>query len=134
MSDEVTAVRAALEALLNSIQRADIPTYRTLVSESLTCFEPATHGNRVDGVEFHIFQTEAQEIARKYHIELVHPVVRVYGDAAYASYTLLVSRDDEDGVTTTTMNETRVFTKEQGNWKMVHFHRSSPTPEPPRHD
>jgi ketosteroid isomerase-like protein len=126
MSDEVTAVRAALESLLDSIQRADIPTYRTLVSENLTCFEPGTHGNRVDGVEFHIFQTESQEIPRRHHLELVDPVIRVYGDGAYASYTLLVSREDEDAITTTAMNETRVFAKEQGDWKMVHFHRSKP--------
>ena len=126
MGDDESAVRASLESLLGSIQRADIPTYRQLVSETLTCFEPETHGNRVDGIEFHVFQTESQEIPRRFHLELVDPVIRVYGNAAYASYTLLVSRDDEGAVTTTAMNETRVFAKEHGDWKMVHFHRSSP--------
>ncbi len=126
MSDDVAAVRGSLESLLSSIQRADVPSYRRLVSDTLTCFEPETQGNRVDGVEFHIFQTEGQEIPGRFHLELVDPVIRVYGDAAYASYTLLVSRDDAGTVTNTAMNETRVFAREHGDWKMVHFHRSRP--------
>jgi len=126
MSGDESAVKASLESLLNSIQRADVPTYRQLVSEVVTCFEPETHGNRIDGIEFHVFQTESQEKPRRFHLELVDPVIRVYGKAAYACYTLLVSRDDDGVVTTTAMNETRVFAKEQGGWKMVHFHRSRP--------
>lgn len=126
MSEEEAAVGAALESLLHSIQRGDIPTYRQLVSESLTCFEPETRGHRVEGIEFHVFQTESHEAPRRFHLELVDPVIRVYGDAAYASYTLLVGRDDAGAVTTTAMNETRVFAKEAGDWKMVHFHRSHP--------
>lgn len=126
MNDDVSAVTETLELLLNAIQRGDIPTYRRLVSETLTCFEPETRGNRVDGVEFHIFQTESQETPRRFHLELVDPVIRVYGNAAYAGYTLLVSRDDDGDVTTTAMNETRIFAKQHGDWRMVHFHRSRP--------
>lgn len=126
MSEDATAVKACLESLLDSIQRADIPSYRQLVSDTVTCFEPETQGNRVDGVEFHVFQTESQEIPRRFHLELVDPVIRVYGNAAYASYTLLVSRDDDGVVTNTAMNETRVFIKEAGDWRMIHFHRSRP--------
>jgi calcium/calmodulin-dependent protein kinase (CaM kinase) II len=126
MNDDESAVKASLESLLSSIQRADITTYRQLVSETLTCFEPETRGNRVDGIDFHVFLTEGQEIPQRFHLELVDPVIRVYGNAAYACYTLLVSRDHEGIVTITAMNETRVFAKEQGDWKMVHFHRSRP--------
>ena len=129
MSDEVAAVRAALEALLHSIQRADIATYRTLVHQDLTCFEPETQGHRVNGVDFHVFITESQEAPRRLHLELVDPVIRVYGDAAYASYTLLVSREDQDGFAVNAMNETRVFIKQQAQWKMIHFHRSRPNQE-----
>lgn len=126
MSDEVEAVRQTLLELVNSIQRADIATYRTLVSESLTCFEPETQGHRLDGIDFHIFITESQQVPRRHHVELVDPVIRVYGDCAYAAYTLLVQRDNDDGFSISSMNETRVFAKEDGRWKMVHFHRSPP--------
>ena len=77
MNDDESAVRESLESLLSSIQRADIPTYRQLVSETLTCFEPETRGHRVEGIDFHVFQTESQEIPRRFHLELVDPIIRV---------------------------------------------------------
>ena len=63
---------------------------------------------------------------RRFHLELVDLAIRVFGDAAYAAYTLLVSRDGEDALSISSMDETRVFAKEDGAWKMVHFHRSRP--------
>jgi len=124
MSNEVEAVRIALAELLSSIQNADLDRYKQLVSDTLTCYEPETLGNRLDGIGFHLFITARHSLPKKHHLELVDPVIRVYGDAAYAAYTLVVSRDEDDAFTVTAMNETRVFVKEDGLWKMVHFHRS----------
>ena len=127
MSNTIDAVKATLVKLLDSIQRADLETYKSLVSESLTCFEPETQGNRVGGVDFHLWLTGTQEIPRRHHLELVDPEIRVFGDAAYASYTLLLGKECDDGVSVTSMNETRIFAQEDGLWRMVHFHRSSPS-------
>ena len=126
MNSEESKVHRTLMALLTSIQKADIPSYESLVSAELTCFEPETQGHRVDGRAFHVFLTEQQSIPQSHHLELVDPVIRVYGDTAYAAYTLLVSRVDDGVFKVSSMNETRIFRQVSDTWQMVHFHRSRP--------
>ncbi len=126
MSDAAQEIRTTLFSLLHSIQRGDLETYRAMVSPSLTCFEPSTTGHRVEGLDFHLFMTRNHPPPRDYHLEIVSPVIKAHADMGYASYTLLASRATGAGVTTTSTNETRIFEKQHGRWKMIHFHRSSP--------
>ncbi|MHA1984249.1 MAG: nuclear transport factor 2 family protein [Candidatus Hodarchaeales archaeon] len=110
--------------LLHSIQKRDNQTYKTLVSENLTCFEPESHGNLLEGLEFHLFFGENLPQPEKYHLEVIYPVIRVYRDTAYASYSLLVQKKQGESVKVDSAKETRIFHKENDSWRMVHFHRS----------
>ena len=55
------------------------------------------------------------------------PHVRLLGDdAAVVSYVRLVQKLDEAGAPVTTVcEETRVWQRQAGTWRHVHFHRSN---------
>jgi calcium/calmodulin-dependent protein kinase (CaM kinase) II len=58
---------------------------------------------------------------------MASPHVRVMGDVAVLSYVRLNQRVSADGTPTTkAVEETRVWQKQNGMWKHVHFHRSNP--------
>lgn len=124
MTDEVAEVKKTLMNILHGIQQRNNDTYRALVHKDLTCFEPESLGYPIDGLDFHLFFAEVYPPPEKYRIELVRPTIRVFGDTAYASYTLLVQIQQGKEVTITSANETRIFHKNNGIWQMVHFHRS----------
>ena len=55
------------------------------------------------------------------------PRVRVMGDVAVVAYVRLVQRVGTDGQpVTAAVEETRVWQRQAGRWKHVHFHRSAP--------
>ena len=56
--------------------------------------------------------------------------IQRYGDAAIASYTLLISTALPEGVLVAAHNESRVMVKQAGNWKVVHVHKSPAWPAP----
>ncbi len=109
--------------LLHGIRDGDIEIYKELVSDKLTCFEPETQGHNVKGLDFHLFFMQNSKVSHPYHIELVDPVINVYGDTAYAAYTLIQNTYDQGEYTIKSVNETRIFNKQDGKWKLVHFHR-----------
>ena len=57
---------------------------------------------------------------------MASPHVRLLGsDVAVLSYTRLVQRADAAGTPSlSATNETRVWQRQQGRWRHVHFHRS----------
>ncbi|MHA2104182.1 MAG: nuclear transport factor 2 family protein [Candidatus Hodarchaeales archaeon] len=124
-NSEESHIYDILMKLLHSIQKRDNQLYKTLVSEKLTCFEPESHGNLVKGLDFHLFFGNTIPPPENYHLEIVNPVIRVYGETAYASYTLLIQIKQGDDVKINSVNETRIFHKESDSWRMVHFHRSN---------
>ncbi len=118
-------LKIVLLELLNAIQSGDVETYNRLSDEELTCFEPETNGNPVDGLAFHQFFMENSVPKGKYHIELVRPIFRFLSDdVAYTTYSLLVNRLVDGEFKIKSVNETRIFKKIDDNWKMMHFHRS----------
>lgn len=109
--------------LLHAIRQGDVEAYKRLSSEQLSAIEPETSGYVVTGLDFHLFflgHTQKKE----YHIELVNPVVKVYGDTAYIAYTLIDNKLVDNSFKLKTVFETRIYHKEDGHWKMVHFHRN----------
>jgi calcium/calmodulin-dependent protein kinase (CaM kinase) II len=57
---------------------------------------------------------------------MASPHVRLLGDVAVISYVRLNQRLAADGSPfTTSFEETRVWQRQQGQWKHVHFHRST---------
>ena len=113
-----------LMELLDAVQQADLETYSKLVSEEVTCFEPETKGHLLRGIGLHHFFVENSHPVKRYHIELIDPVLRVSEDMAFSAYTLHLTEMEGESDTIKVENVTRIFHKEAGDWKMIHFHRS----------
>lgn len=120
-------VLASNDRLLTAIEQSDYLTYSVLVDKELTCFEPEACGHLVKGIDFHKYYFDRKTNDKK-NSTVVDPVVNVYGDVAVMAYVRLVQSDSK----TTRFEETRVWKRIQrdelavGNWRLVHFHRSSP--------
>ncbi len=114
-------------ALLDSIVRADWDAYQKLCDPTLTCFEPEALGNLVEGMEFHHFYFKLGGAQGHFSTTMASPHVRIMGDAAIVSYVRLNQRMTPDGSPVTrAVEETRVWQRQAGTWKHVHFHRSVP--------
>jgi ketosteroid isomerase-like protein len=128
MADAVTQELLKLnERLLDAIARADWTTYQELCDPSITCFEPEALGQLVEGLNFHHFYFKLGAVQGAHCTTLAAPHVRVMGDVAVVSYVRLNQRVSGDGSPVTrSVEETRVWQRQNGVWKHVHFHRSAP--------
>jgi hypothetical protein len=128
MSREQSDVAEVLDAnrrLLDSIAEGNWATYEELCDPSITAFEPESRGYLVEGMEFHQFYFERGGISGPYNITICQPHVRLLGDVAVVSYVRLVQRLDDAGKPATSRSEeTRVWVRDSGQWRHVHFHRS----------
>jgi calcium/calmodulin-dependent protein kinase (CaM kinase) II len=111
--------------LLGSIADRDWATYEELCDPTLTAFEPEARGQLVEGMDFHHFYFNLSGIQRNQQTTLCSPRVRVMGDVAVVAYVRLSQRLNPDGVPATHgYEETRVWQRQHGQWRHVHFHRS----------
>src|SRR5205807_1971473 len=111
--------------LLDAIARADWPTYQELCVPTLTAFEPEALGQLVEGMLFHQFYFQLGGAPGLHNTTLCAPHVRLMGDVEVVSYVRLNQRVRGDGVPFSTgFEETRVWQRQDGRWKHVHFHRS----------
>jgi hypothetical protein len=127
---------------LRSIQENNIPEYHETTSEDLTLYEWWVTPHRLDGLPIHEFMMTsnasrgsvfgAEDNGRKAEsrLDLANLHIQRYGDAAIASYTLLISTDLPEGVKVAAHNESRVIVKLNGAWKVVHVHKSPAWPAP----
>ncbi len=114
--------------LLDSIAAADWETYQRLCDPTLSSFEPEGRGQAVEGLEFHRYYFELGAGQGTRQTTMASPKVRLMGDVAVVSYVRLVQAlGEDDQPTTSAFEETRVWQKQQGNWRHVHFHRSRPS-------
>lgn len=126
-----TALQELLDCtqqLLDSIAARDWEGYLRLCDPSLSAFEPEARGRLVEGMEFHrfYFDLESEEIPVQTTIAMPHVRLLGSGDAAIVSYTRLIQTLSADGKPTThCFEETRVWEQQDGQWRHVHFHRSS---------
>ena len=115
------------EQLLHSISSGDWETYTRLCDPSLTAFEPEACGHLVEGMDFHKFYFDLERKQQNHtQTTLVQPHVRLVGEGvAIVYYNRLTQRLDNDGKPISTCTEeTRVWHRQDGEWKHVHFHRS----------
>ena len=129
------AGRAAVEAellavnqrLLDSIVSADWQAYAELCDPSISAFEPEARGRLVEGMPFHKFYFALGKPKTIPQATMCSPHVRLLGpDAAVISYVRLVQKLDESGSPVTTASEeTRIWQRQAGQWRHVHFHRSN---------
>jgi ketosteroid isomerase-like protein len=115
------------QRLLESIAAGDWAVYQELCDPSLTAFEPEAVGQLVEGLEFHRFYFGLGAARGPHHTTMSSPHVRVLGDVALLAYVRLNQRTGPDGAPrTVAFEETRVWQRQGGRWRHVHFHRSRP--------
>ena len=126
MSNEIeSALLAVNQRLLNAIAAGDWNTYAELCDPSLTAFEPEALGQVVEGLDFHKFYFTGSGSGGRRQNSMCSPHVRVMGDVAVLSYFRLTQVHDEQArFSSAGTEETRVWQKQDGKWKHVHFHRS----------
>jgi calcium/calmodulin-dependent protein kinase (CaM kinase) II len=114
------------QRLLESIAWGDWATYQELCDPSLTSFEPEAMGQLVEGMAFHHFYFKLGGVRGNHHTTMCSPRVRIMGDVAVIAYVRLSQQVGADGLpVTTATEETRVWQRQDGRWKHVHFHRSA---------
>ena len=113
--------------MLDAIHTGDADTYSALCTSDLSCFEDVCP-YRIDGVEFHtalIRQMAQSPALQPRRFDILTPRIQIYGDqTGIVTYTRLMTYEEGGKPRWSTFNETRVFVKHDGNWKMAHFHRS----------
>jgi calcium/calmodulin-dependent protein kinase (CaM kinase) II len=113
------------QRLLDSIAAGDWGTYAELCDPSLTAFEPEAQGQLVEGLEFHRFYFSLGGAKGNHNTTMCSPRVRLLGEVAVITYVRLNQRIRADGApVVAATDETRVWQRQGGCWKHVHFHRS----------
>jgi ketosteroid isomerase-like protein len=122
------AVQELLELnqrLLDSIAAADWQTYQELCEPSLTAFEPESQGQLVEGLAFHQFYFNLGGARGAHATTMCSPHVRLLGEVAVVAYVRLNQRLDAQGQpVVSAVAETRIWQRQNGRWRHVHFHRS----------
>jgi calcium/calmodulin-dependent protein kinase (CaM kinase) II len=113
------------ERLLQAIDSKDWDTYIELCDVSLTAYEPEALGQLVEGLPFHYFYLNRNADTAN-QSTICSPRIRMLGEnAACITYVrLLQIIDAESRDTVGSYEETRIWEKQSGQWKHVHFHRS----------
>jgi calcium/calmodulin-dependent protein kinase (CaM kinase) II len=124
-------ILAANQKLLDAIVCGDWKTYADLCDPSITCLEPEAKGHVVEGMPFHKFYFDLPAANPKpavvTTVSMANPHVRVMGDVAVLAYIRLNQKLSPTGEPVTVpVEETRVWQRQGGAWKHVHFHRSVP--------
>ncbi|KAL5264196.1 hypothetical protein ACHWQZ_G005323 [Mnemiopsis leidyi] len=120
-------VLSKVHSLLYYICVGDLDAYQEMVLPTMTCFEPETKGQLIEGTQFHQFMFESSKRDRpKVNCTMISPHVQLLGtDAAVVSYIRLVQCTNSANVTTTERwSETRVLHRVSDTWKLAHCHRS----------
>ena len=124
MSDETELLELS-QQLLDSIDQLDWDTYERLCDPTLTAYEPEAIGTLVEGMPFHQFYFKLPGGGGPRRSNIHEPHVRLMGDSAVVCYIRVVQKVDADGVpVSAACEETRVWQKQDGQWRHVHFHRS----------
>lgn len=124
-------VLAKVHALVYHIAMQDYESYQEGVANNVTCFEPESCGQLVEGREFNQYYFEKRGSDRRINCTMVAPNVQLVGaDAAVVTYIKLVQSTNSDNSTKTERYEETVVMQrtpetEIKTWKMVHLHRSS---------
>jgi hypothetical protein len=130
-NDERATIEQVLDLnqrLLSSITKGDWETYSALCDPTLTAFEPESRGQLVEGMEFHNFYFAQGGVSGPHNTTICAPHVRLLDNVAVVCYVRLVQRLDELGKPVTLRaEETRVWRRQNGVWRHVHFHRSMNT-------
>ncbi|MBA3313575.1 MAG: DUF4440 domain-containing protein [Planctomycetaceae bacterium] len=129
MQDDAQELLRLSHQLLTAIDGGDWDTYTELCDASLTCFEPEAGGHLVSGLDFHRFYFEDRgnhSTGRAKQSSMTSPSVRLMGDSAVVTYVRLVQVYEDGRYVSSAAEETRIWERQDGTWRHVHFHRSKP--------
>lgn len=128
MSNVAEEIVRLTQDLLDAIDRRDWETYARLCDATLTAFEPEARGHLVEGLPFHAFYLKDAQVAadEQRQSSISSPHVRVMGDVALICYVRLSQYRKGSQDSTGLAEETRVWQRQDGQWRHVHFHRSQP--------
>ncbi len=125
MEQDETEVLEITGRMLQAMYTADPEVHRRHCAEDMSSFEWYIAPYRIDGPDFHLRLIERGGNGESSQLDMLTPRVQVYGETAIVNYTLLKTVFAEAGPARfSTMNETRVFVRIEGIWKMVHLHKS----------
>ncbi len=139
----MTEIRTFLERHLQSIFKSDLETYHATTTSDLTLYEWYVTPHCIDGLPFHDFMMseagredstsmvldpspdKARSVDKaRVRFDLANYQEQRYGDTAICSYTMLISKGTLDGVKVLSYNESRTLVSMDGDWKVVHVHKS----------
>src|SRR5262245_38354603 len=125
MTDPVTELLALTQRLLDAIAAGDWATYEELCADDLTAFEPEACGQLVEGLPFHRFYFNLPNRGQRRQTTMAGTRVRVMGEVAVVTYVRVNQISGPDGEPrSTAFAETRIWQRQDGPWRHVHFHRS----------
>ncbi len=111
--------------LLNAIAESDWKTYETWCDPTLSAFEPEGRGHLIEGMDFHRYYFDLGPGEGPRNSTISSPHVRLMGEVAVVSYVRLIQWIGDAGApVTSSFEETRVWQRQDGAWRHVHFHRS----------
>lgn len=126
MTEQEQAVWDFLDRHLQSIFTKDAATYEATTSPDLSLYEWFVTPHRQDGLDFHFFMIDHGWAGTEgdYRYDLLEPRLQLYGDTAVVSYTFFLTIAGNEGITHHTHNESRVLVRQNGEWQVVHVHKS----------
>lgn len=116
------------QRLVDCVVEGDWDTYVELCDPTLTAIEPEARGHLVEGMDFHRFYFDNLSFRSAVNTTIANPHVRFLGeDVAVICYVRLIQKITSSGTAETYQyEETRIWERQAGRWKHVHFHRSQP--------
>lgn len=126
--DEAKELLDLTRRMLESIHAGDVETYRQLCTADLTCYETDVAPYRIEGVDFHADLMAAMKTLGVYsnltRFDMLDSRVQLYSECAVVTYTRLMTYAGATPPVFRAFNESRIYVRQAGMWKMAHFHRS----------
>lgn len=123
LSEMPTELIELTQRLLDAIASRDWEAYVQLCEPGVTCFEPEARGVLVEGLEFHRFYFVGQRSDQRRSEHLIDPrIIQLAPDAAAVVYIRLTQ---VEGGGTQRHEETRIWRRTEGAWRLAHLHRSA---------
>jgi calcium/calmodulin-dependent protein kinase (CaM kinase) II len=124
--DEQEILDLTRQLLENIYVHPSASYYEDHVDPGVTAYEGLP--TRKDGIGYHLVALKTLEDASggktANHLELLNPKVQLYGDFAVVTCTTEVTNFGGTKMEVDLLNETRVWVRIDGKWKLVHFHKS----------
>ncbi len=122
--DGATQVLATLEAWVGANLQHDLESFLATTDAEVTTYEWYTQDGRIEGRNLHEDWIRQQPAPTEVSWTIEDLLLRHYGRAAVACYTLRVQALEEGVVVQAHSDETVVLEEHDDIWRVVHVHKS----------